>query len=51
MNCDDYILTPWFLQERQSTRYDAELIDYGIRPDRIRKYGFGFRGKEVVIVE
>lgn len=32
-------------------RYDAELIDYGIHPDRIRKYGFGFRGKEVVIVE
>ena len=38
-------------QQIEDNGYDAELIDYGIRPDRIRKYGFGFRGKEVVIVE
>ena len=30
--------------------YDADLLSRGIPKDAIRRYGFGFRGKEVVIV-
>lgn len=32
-------------------KYDALLIEKGIPKDRIRKYGFAFRGKEVLIGE
>lgn len=31
--------------------YDAELLGKGIPKNRIRRYGFGFRGKEVRILE
>lgn len=30
-------------------QYEQTLIDQGIGKERIRKYGFGFRGKEVLI--
>lgn len=30
--------------------YDSDLLSRGIPSDAIRRYGFGFRGKEVVIV-
>ncbi len=29
--------------------YEQKLVDHGIPEDRIRMYGFGFRGKEVVV--
>lgn len=32
-------------------KYDMELMDLGISKDRIRIYGFGFKGKEVLIEE
>lgn len=31
--------------------YDADLLSRGIPTGKIRKYGFGFRGKEVIIVK
>ena len=31
--------------------YCADLLSRGIPMERIRKYGFGFRGKEVIIVK
>ena len=37
-------------QQIDDKKYCAELQERGITSDRIRKYGFGFRGKEVVIV-
>ena len=36
------------IEEKQ---YDAELISEGIASENIRKYGFAFKGKEVLIVE
>ena len=30
--------------------YEAALEDRGISPERIRKYGFAFEGKEVLIL-
>jgi len=34
--------------ERQ--RYEAVLVERGIPKERIRKYGFAFRGKKVLII-
>ena len=30
-------------------KYEQSLLDQGIAKERIRKYGFAFRGKEVLI--
>lgn len=30
-------------------KYEANLTAKGIQPERIRKYGFAFRGKQVLI--
>lgn len=35
----------------EEKRYDAALLDIGVPTERIRKYGFGFQGKQVLIVE
>lgn len=37
------------LKQIQDKQYDAELTAEGFAPDRIRHYGFAFRGKEVLI--
>ncbi len=37
------------LRQIGEKRYDRELIDRGILPERIRKYGFAFEGKHVLI--
>ena len=39
------------LRQIEEKRYEAELISRGFAPERIRKYGFAFRGKEVLIGE
>ena len=33
----------------EEKRYEAELAGRGIPPERIRKYGFAFEGKKVLI--
>ena len=37
------------LAQIEEKQYAGILIDQGIAPERIRKYGFAFRGKEVLI--
>ena len=37
------------LQQIADKKYEQTLLDQGIREERIRKYGFAFRGKEVLI--
>ena len=37
------------LQQIEEKNYDAVLIGKGIEKERIRKYGFAFCGKEVLI--
>ena len=37
------------LQQIEEKKYDTELLKKGISPERIRKYGFAFCGKEVLI--
>ena len=37
------------LKQIDSKKYEASLIEKGIFKERIRKYGFVFRGKEVLI--
>ena len=37
------------LQQIEEKKYDTELLKKGISPKRIRKYGFAFFGKEVLI--
>ena len=37
------------LQQIEEKRYDTMLISRGVPKDKIRKYGFAFRGKEVLI--
>ncbi len=39
------------LRQIEERHYETELLDMGIAPGRIRKYGFAFHGKEVKIVE
>ena len=34
------------IEEKQ---YEKVLIDHGVAPERIRKYGFAFEGKRVLI--
>lgn len=38
------------LRQIDEKHYDAELLEKGIPEKMIRKYGFGFRGKEVLIL-
>ncbi len=37
------------LEQIEEKQYEAALLARGIRPERIRKYGFAFEGKEVLI--
>lgn len=37
------------LLQIEQNQYEQSLMDQGIGKERIRKYGFGFRGKEVLI--
>ncbi len=37
------------LQQIDEKRYEQTLMNQGIEPQRIRKYGFAFQGKEVLI--
>ena len=38
------------LAQLEEKRYEAELIEDGIAPGNIRKYGFAFEGKKCLIV-
>lgn len=37
------------LLQIEEKRYEAVLAAEGLRPEKIRKYGFAFRGKECLI--
>lgn len=37
------------LEQIEKKRYETALIAKGVRKEKIRKYGFAFRGKEVLI--
>lgn len=37
------------LQQIAEKKYEQVLLDQGIKKERIRKYGFAFRGKEILI--
>ncbi len=37
------------LKQIEDKKYDVQLLEKGIPTERIRKYGFAFRGKEVLI--
>ena len=37
------------LQQIHDKKYEQTLLDQGVGKDRIRKYGFAFRGKEILI--
>ena len=37
------------LQQIDDRKYEQELLNQGVQTERIRKYGFAFRGKEVLI--
>lgn len=37
------------LRQIEEKNYEAALLDRGFPVERIRKYGFAFRGKEVLI--
>ena len=39
------------LGQIEERRYESALIEKGVPRERIRKYGFGFMGKEVLIGE
>ena len=39
------------LQQIEKKKYEASLLQRGIPKERIRKYGFAFRGKQVLIGE
>ena len=38
------------LAQLEEKRYETELIEDGIAPENIRKYGFAFEGKRCLIV-
>ena len=35
--------------QMEEKHYERVLLDHGIGKERIRKYGFAFRGKEILI--
>ena len=37
------------LDQMEEKQYEASLVARGIRPENIRKYGFAFQGKKVLI--
>ncbi len=37
------------LAQIEEKQYEAELVSRGLRPERIKKYGFAFKGKECLI--
>lgn len=37
------------LRQIEEKRYEQLLLDHGVEQERIRKYGFAFRGKEVLV--
>lgn len=37
------------LNQIEEKQYEAELLSAGFAPEQIRKYGFGFKGKECLI--
>lgn len=37
------------LDQIEEKKYEQTLLDQGIRKEHIRKYGFAFKGKEVLI--
>jgi hypothetical protein len=37
------------LEQIEKKQYAQTLIDHGVAPERIRKYGFAFEGKQVLI--
>lgn len=37
------------LKQIEEKRYEQTLLDHGVKKERIRKYGFAFGGKTVLI--
>lgn len=37
------------LRQIEEKKYEEEMLSRGIEADRIKKYGFAFEGKEVLI--
>lgn len=42
-------LLPQALTQIEGKGYSQQLVEHGISKDHIKKYGFAFKGKEVLI--
>jgi transposase len=47
----DHRQSRWLIKQIEEKKYDVSLIAKGVLRERIHKYGFAFRGKEVLIGE
>ena len=49
MQFEELLRNRSIISQIDEKRYEQLLLDHGVGKERIRKYGFAFRGKEVLI--